>query len=472
MQILNKILFVVLIFVSVFFASRFEADPDLWGHTKYGLDTLAKGELLRTDIYSYSAYGQEWINHEWLSELLFGVFYKNFGVYGLLFLKTFLSLLLLFLIYSLIACQTKYIFERFVLYFIVLISLIPQFLNLRPQIFSFIFSAVYMSFFYKLSVKNNITIKDLFLFPLIMLFWANLHGGFPVGIGLLFLFIVADIIDKKKVSYLLLIFFVLTIVATLINPYGFRLYKCLYLSITSNSCISEWNFLNEDNIIQWLYVGFVFLVLIISQLKKKTLHVLFLFVTAFMGIRQMKLFPFFILSSAVIIPPFFSDLLRNKFQILKEKSYDFSKIKSIIIVSCFLLLICFLSTGILSNLLNPISKINERFPIGAVKYIKEQNFKGKLLSHYDWAQYCIWELYPDWKMFYDGRFRTVYDSEIEKEYFNFHFVEPRWDNLFEKYTPDLIIWKINVPVIELLKQRSDYVSVYKDAKSIVFKKVK
>ena len=30
-----------------------EADPDLWGHLRFGLDTLSTGLIVRADIYSY-----------------------------------------------------------------------------------------------------------------------------------------------------------------------------------------------------------------------------------------------------------------------------------------------------------------------------------------------------------------------------------------------------------------------------------
>ena len=51
-----------------------EADPDLWGHLRFGLDTVAAGRIVRTDIYSYlSGRHQPWINHEWLAEAIMAI---------------------------------------------------------------------------------------------------------------------------------------------------------------------------------------------------------------------------------------------------------------------------------------------------------------------------------------------------------------------------------------------------------------
>src|SRR2546428_13943386 len=53
------------------FATIDRADPDLWGHVRYGQDVLASGHLPATATYTYTAASQPWINHENLSEIAF-----------------------------------------------------------------------------------------------------------------------------------------------------------------------------------------------------------------------------------------------------------------------------------------------------------------------------------------------------------------------------------------------------------------
>ena len=50
--------------------NRLNADYDLWWHIFMGNETIAKGTLQRFDIYSFTAFGQPYINHEWLSEII------------------------------------------------------------------------------------------------------------------------------------------------------------------------------------------------------------------------------------------------------------------------------------------------------------------------------------------------------------------------------------------------------------------
>src|SRR5262245_45278561 len=77
--------------VSVF--SRTLADPDLWGHVKFGEDLWLTGRITRPDPYSYLTANQFWINHEWLAETIFYLAYATAGPLGLIVLKTVISLI-------------------------------------------------------------------------------------------------------------------------------------------------------------------------------------------------------------------------------------------------------------------------------------------------------------------------------------------------------------------------------------------
>jgi hypothetical protein len=52
------------------------ADPDLWGHLRFGLDMLASKSIPCADLYSFTA-DRAWINHEWVAELLIGIGYTG-----------------------------------------------------------------------------------------------------------------------------------------------------------------------------------------------------------------------------------------------------------------------------------------------------------------------------------------------------------------------------------------------------------
>ena len=73
------------------------ADPDLWGHVRFGQDILAAGHVIRSDPYSFTS-DQAWTNHEWLAEIIMAGAYRFGGVRGLVALSSGVAALVLLLV--------------------------------------------------------------------------------------------------------------------------------------------------------------------------------------------------------------------------------------------------------------------------------------------------------------------------------------------------------------------------------------
>ena len=73
---------------------------DLWMHIRTGEAMLENMSVASVDDYSYTVQGREWLNHQWLSQVIFFLVYRFSGVNGLIFLQAiavFLAFLLIFL---------------------------------------------------------------------------------------------------------------------------------------------------------------------------------------------------------------------------------------------------------------------------------------------------------------------------------------------------------------------------------------
>ncbi|MCM8776261.1 MAG: hypothetical protein NC930_07955, partial [Candidatus Omnitrophica bacterium] len=55
------------------------ADPDLWWHLKAGMNHIASCSIARMDSFSFTAFQAPWTNHEWLSEVFFGMVFSAAG---------------------------------------------------------------------------------------------------------------------------------------------------------------------------------------------------------------------------------------------------------------------------------------------------------------------------------------------------------------------------------------------------------
>ena len=91
-----KRLLIVALWVSCALALSLNlADPDLWGHVRYGQDVLRDGQLHRTATHTYTAVDSPWVNHENIAELTYAAIYAWFDDEGLLIFKTLVGLAIL-----------------------------------------------------------------------------------------------------------------------------------------------------------------------------------------------------------------------------------------------------------------------------------------------------------------------------------------------------------------------------------------
>jgi hypothetical protein len=75
------------------------AGSDMWWHIAAGRELVQTGTLWMVDDWSFSAHGKDWLNHEWLADLIYYGWVSAWGVHSLVYWKwlviaaTFLVLL-------------------------------------------------------------------------------------------------------------------------------------------------------------------------------------------------------------------------------------------------------------------------------------------------------------------------------------------------------------------------------------------
>lgn len=219
-----------------------EADTDLFGHLMYGEDILQSGSLPALNSYSYTNPDYPWVNHKWLSSLIFASIYRFTGGSGILIFKISIFLLIISLLNSLIKNMHPNI-HPFVRYLSLMIS--AGFLQggsyPRAHIFTYLFTTLLLWLLYSTWNQKKIGVA---LFT-IFLFWVNLHDGVIAGFGIFYLWILIALLQKtKNPNYSKLILSVtgfLLPIALFVNPYGINLPIQLFTEmLTDKSVIVEW----------------------------------------------------------------------------------------------------------------------------------------------------------------------------------------------------------------------------------------
>lgn len=461
---------------ALYLFSYITADPDLWGHLKFGADHWQSGQLASTDPYSFTAHGNRWINHEWLVELIFYLTYRVFGDAGLLFGKLAIGLLIVWVLLKICGIRRQ---SPLPLAFGMIFAIYAarKGFMIRPQLFSFLFFALFLYIIHLDFFKGK---NRLMFLPLIMAIWVNLHGGFLMGwalvIGVTGWKTLERFAFRKPVPRLgrLWICLLAISLATLANPYGYRLLVFLYQTLSVPRAITEWAPIDVWSLshIRFKLMALLFLALLIVHFRRvEGWEAAAVATILFAAFRHQRHTPFFAIAAA----PFIVHWLSVTADDIKER---FSKVRlgraaEIILAAAFLILSAHqLYSGIyIYAAAKARIIVNPRdYPIGAVRFLRANNAEGDLLLPFTWGEYAIWHLYPDCRVSIDGRFRTAYPEPVIKDHFINKEDAAGWKRLMVKYPADIVLARQGRFFHDLIGKTTEWVYVYSDHTAIVFLK--
>jgi hypothetical protein len=232
-------LVVVLCGIGVMGLARLPNAIDLAYHVKAGDLMVAEHALPRTDTFAWTTAGRPWLDQNWGAQLvLYGIW--RLGGFPLL---TVVNALLGVATWALVAaaCRRRTANLRLIAGAVLTgYAVAAATFSTRPQMFSLLLFAAEL---YLLEVARTRPRVALAI-PLLMPLWANLHGAFVVGIGLLAIEVAAAAWRRDRpgtVRYLLVV--VASVAGLLANPWGVRVLGYVF-SVPTNQVvtgfISEW----------------------------------------------------------------------------------------------------------------------------------------------------------------------------------------------------------------------------------------
>ncbi len=173
-------LFLVIVMLLVFtIATNTPADNDMWWHLRAGDEMWHQGKILLTDEFSYTRFGEPWVNAFWISDLgLYGMWALG-GFFAITVTVSLLAVAVLLIVYKQMSGP---LYLRGLLIIIAMMGMVANWTP-RPQLLSFLLLAGLDYFLYR---HINIKRQPLWILVLLFALWGNLHGGFIWGALLLF----------------------------------------------------------------------------------------------------------------------------------------------------------------------------------------------------------------------------------------------------------------------------------------------
>ena len=446
---------VFFLFVLAFGTITNNYDCDLWARLIAGMGFIQSGHVLKQDFLSYTPTHQ-WFDHEWGSGVIFYLIHHFFSSAGLMVLQAVLIFLTFFFISKIVklrGCKSTTAYNFLFYYFTFISFSYIIYAPVRCQMFSFLFFTVFL---YILELARVGKFKPMWLLPIIMIVWNNLHGGCVAGIGLIFLYVIGEFLNKKPVKpYVIAL--VLSVIVLPINPWGFAYLGFLFKAVSmQRPLITEWDNIFSDMVdcskfkIYALVFMFTELIFVIKQFALKTFKIdytklLVILATLAGAILHVKFIPFAVITMA----SFLYDDFYNLFNSLTKNWFNkIADVKDFLIYSLILL---FAFSTLKLRGFGPYLDWS-RYPVRAVEFLKINNIEGNLLTDFTWGSYISYKLYPNNKIYMDGRYEEVYNDDMLPMYDDFYNGRKGWDKVLVKFPTDIILIEKTSPVCFFLNK--------------------
>ncbi|MEW5820872.1 MAG: hypothetical protein AB1782_11835, partial [Cyanobacteriota bacterium] len=475
----------ILLFVIVYDSgAHILKDADTGFHIMTGRYIIDNLTFPRGDIFSYTVPGQEWIPFSWGTGVVFALIDSIAQLNGVVLISAIIILATLFISYCLLR-HWQINFFLTVLSMLLLTCLTTVHWLARPHLFTIFFT---MLTFYLLELgKDNK--KYYYFIPFIMLLWVNFHPGFISGFFLLSLYFIGNILElllsknndnKKALKDTLKYIFITgigSLVLTLINPYGYKLYFYIYKTLTSSWIVNatrEYYSPNFHGTLAIIVYAITLLIIIIVSFNSKEkpldlpkiLVLLFWTHLSLFSIRNIAIF-------AVVASPCFALILQrylddnNKIKFLDKADTKFIKIESILkyhtwpLVLILLLFIISINGGYLFNnkILNCYFS-NNYIPVKAMDYYIKHPIKGNMFNEDNWGGFIIYA-YPKIKVFMDGRL-DMYQQDFLGKYQQIVMTKDGWQEQLDTYNVKWILFSNNTVFHNILKNSPEWKIHYTD----------
>ncbi len=509
----GDVLFVTILTLMAFTAlsTRLLGDAGIGWHIRTGQMILATHSIPRADPFSAPASSitthQPWFAWEWLYDVLAGWLESAAGLNGVvLFTAVIIAGVFAWTFQLLLRRGTK------ILLALILVMLAESAAMLhslaRPHVVSWLFTVVWFRIL-ESSEENSAAHRPhssmLWLLPLSMLVWVNLHGGFLVGFVLLGLYwcgsawawwrLKGDRLDDglrkirigRRLRTLTLVG-ILSAAATLLNPYGIQLHVHIYRYLSNRFLmdhIDEFQSPNFHYVAQKCFAGLLLLTLVALAAKKREIGArqgLVVLFAVYSGLYATRNIPVSSLLLILLIGPWLSQALGRlaarrravgepaSTQFLRRMETLELSLRGHLWPAVAVVLVCWIAAHGGKLGAKPLMDAHfdaKRFPVAAVNYLEQKKVPGPIVSLDSWGGYLIYRLYPRVRMVVDDR-HDFYGDEFVKSYLKMVRVEPGWQEFLQQHPAHCVLVPKDSALANILAETSGWQAIYSDDVAIAF----
>jgi hypothetical protein len=445
-------------------------DPDIWWHLN-NAEQIVHGHMPRADVYSWTARGSPWMDHEWLAEIPYYFMFKFFGLRGLyatfLLLAFAIELLILYRCYKL----TGDIKNSFVVAIFCILLVVVSF-GPRMLLFGWLYMLVLLIALDRFKEGKS---KAIWALPPLFLLWVNTHGSWLIGLAVFGLIGASGLVrfdlglvhsERWTWSQFksLIVIGLLCVAVLFINPYGYKLvtypYDMAFHQTLNVASIDEWrsvDFHEGRGKVLLILLAAILASALFSKRKWRLEEVLLLGLALYSGLTYVR----FVFMMALLISP----ILAARLTLFPPYN---AKIDKPWLNLAVVLIIC----GIIVYRFPTESSIQETvaktYPVDSVQYLRAHKVQDKVLTYFLWGGY-LERYYPEMPVFIDSRVDIFEYNGTLKDYLDIVGLKDSL-KLLDKYNVEYVFMATSDPFTYFLRNNSGWEVVYEDKVSVLLKR--
>lgn len=490
-----------LIFVGLLCALMFTSlsvkmlgDAGIGWHIRTGQQILSAHGIPRTDPFSSTMQGKPWFAWEWLYDVIIGFLDSAWGLNGPVWFTAVVISTVFAWLFRLVVSRGADLFAALILVLLAMSASTIHFL-VRPHVLTWLFTLVC---FWILDSKEkdsfsnrHLPNRKLWYLPLLILLWVNVHGGFLLGFALLSIYWLGslwtwwrtnesrleDALQKiaaaRRVRDLSLIG-ILSVCASLINPYGWKLHEHIYGYLSNRflmNHIDEFQSPNFHGLAQRCFLLLLLCVLGVVMIRGRQLRLsqgLTILFAVYAGLYASRNIPVASILLTMIAAPLFPGIPGFRSFVGRMEKVE-SRLRGHLWP-----LLAIVVTGVIvanggrirSDQLVFAQFDANRMPIAAASFLRDKHAEGSILSPDYWGGYLIYRLYPHDRVVIDDR-HDLYGEQFLRSYLTMMHVEPGWEN-FPMLHGACVLLPRRSALAAILAKTAEWHTVYSDDVAIFF----
>lgn len=459
---------------------------DLWGHLSYGRYLWTHGVMPATEPLMPLAQGVPFVDTAWLSQLIgYGTF-QSLGIAGLQGLTAFVITAIAGLFYHRLFTLTRSaVFSGMGLVCMLWLDW-PNLSVTRPQLAGLL---GFILVLHRLTSRHPRSF-DYLLVPLCILVWANAHGSFVMGLGLIAAFLVGRMMDllyrtgtfrswshDAKVRRWL-VWLQLSAVAALVNPWGLGLYTEV-LAVGQNSnlqALTEWHPLSIRALHGMAFVAISTALIVMYRWTPRRISAWEPLLLLGLGIATLWSARFMVWWSPVA-----AMLLAQHTHAVCRRWSPWSAVApasprngkwSVVTVGLVWIFLAYSPLGM--RLLHhkepvPEKALSANTPLGIVSWLNDHPPQGQVFNPYEWGDYLQWAGPADLQIFLNSQAHLV-PAEVWSHYLAVMDQTSEGPQVLDRYGVNTLILdaEYRANFIRRLKDNPDWTVGYEDNRGAIF----